>query len=170
MADAEFDVESRNAIEGLHFQFYARSFVLERLRFVKLQSLAIVTDDDDEMAENVGSQNSLDGAANAGREVAEGIECEGRYGNFETGKVENGVGQGLRARGAGRKKAESDSANIVERGSRSRGIEEKPRSPGAVHADRDQNEMIRNFDGDLRDITRKSELEWCSRRGRLSLR
>lgn len=74
MADAEFDVQCRNAIEQLHFQFYASAFVLEGLRIVKLQSLAIVTDNHDEMAENVGSQNSLDGPANAGRDVAKGIE------------------------------------------------------------------------------------------------
>lgn len=55
MADVEFDVEGWNAIEQLHFQFYARAFVLEGLRIVKLQSLAIVTNNDDEMAENVGS-------------------------------------------------------------------------------------------------------------------
>lgn len=64
-----------------------------------------------------------------------------------------------------RKKAEGDSANIVERGSRARGIKEKPRGPSAVYADWDENEMIRDFDGDLRNIARKSELEWRGRRG-----
>lgn len=159
MAEAEFGVEGRNAIERLHFQFCASAFVLERLRVVELQSLAIITDNDDEMAEDVGSQNSLDGPANARREIAEGIEREGRYGNLKTGEVENDVGQRFGASGTVRKKAKRDGANIVERRNRARGIEKKPRWPCAVHADRDENEMIRNFHGDLRDSARKSELE-----------
>jgi len=165
MTNAEFDVEGRSAIDGLHFQFYASAFVLEGLRIVKLQSLAIVTDNDDEMAEDIGSQNTLDGAADAGRKVAEGIEGEGRYGNLKTGKIENDVGQRFGASGAVRKKAEGDSANIIERRSRARGIEKKPRWPSTVHPDRNQNEMIRNFDGDLRDIARKGELELRGWRG-----
>lgn len=165
MAEAEPGVEGRNAIERLHFQFCASAFVLEGLRIVELQSLAIVADNDDEMAEDVGSQNSLDGPADAGREIAEGIERKGRYGNFQTGKIENDVGQGFGASGTVRKKAEGDRANIVERGSRARGIEKKPRWPGAVHADGDENEMIRNFHGDLRDVARESELEWRGWRG-----
>src|SRR6185437_5954765 len=146
MANAEFDVQGRNAAERLHFQSCASAFVLEGLWIVELQSLAIVTDNDDEMVEDIGPQNSLDGATNAGREVAEGIKREGWYGNLETWEVENGVGQRFRASVAVRKKAESDSTNVVERGSRTRGIEEKPRWSSAVHADWDQNEMIRNLD------------------------
>jgi len=167
MANAEFGVQGRNAVERLHFQFYASAFVLEGLWVVKLQSLAIITDNDDEMAENVCSQNPLDSATNAGRDVAEGIEPEGRYRNFKTGKIENDVGQRFGASGAVRKKAEGDGADIVERRGCARSIEKKPRWPGAVHADGDENEMIRNFYGDLRNIARKSELERCGWRGRL---